>query len=269
MQYDIPLINNHFKDINPVVAGWEQCEKKHYFGPAIRHYFLIHYILSGKGIFRVKDKTYALSKGDMFLIRPDILTYYEADVEKPWEYVWIGFDGEYAKKFIENTHAFTEDAIHFPEGAGIFKSIFQLKGVSCGCEIMLCGKVFELFSMLMIKDKPNADYRSPVMYVKKAQNYIDSNYMDDIKVEGISRMLGIDRRYLCRIFKSSLGKTVQEYIVDLRLEKAAQFLINFDYTPGEAASSTGYRDIYNFSKMFKKKYGLSPLNYKKEICKAV
>ena len=74
-QNDIPLLNKGFHDVNPVVCGWQNCDSGHSFGPAIREYYLIHYILDGKGIFERRGVIYNLAKGSMFLIRPHELTF--------------------------------------------------------------------------------------------------------------------------------------------------------------------------------------------------
>lgn len=64
----------------------------HSFGPAVREYFLLHYVVRGKGIFRRGKREYTLQAGEIFVIRPGEVTYYEADMRDPWEYMWAGFD---------------------------------------------------------------------------------------------------------------------------------------------------------------------------------
>ena len=73
-----------------------------------------------------------------------------------------------------------------------------------------------------------------------AQNYVETNYVNSISVAEIARFLGINRRYLYSIFKKHIGKSPQQYIVDLRLEKAAQLILKFNYTPSEAGFNTKY-----------------------------
>ena len=54
---------------------------------------LLHYVVRGKGIFRRGKREYALQAGEIFVIRPGEVTYYEADMRDPWEYMWVAFDG--------------------------------------------------------------------------------------------------------------------------------------------------------------------------------
>ena len=77
----IVVANEEYKGLNPVQAGYEQCEKSHFYGPATRTHWLIHFVESGFGIFRINGKEYSLGPGEMFVIPPFVETYYEADRE--------------------------------------------------------------------------------------------------------------------------------------------------------------------------------------------
>ena len=68
-------------------CGCAKTEPFHSFGPAVKPHFLIHYILSGKGIFQMDGKQYPLEAGYGFLIQPEELAFYQADKEDPWTYV--------------------------------------------------------------------------------------------------------------------------------------------------------------------------------------
>jgi hypothetical protein len=70
-------------------------------GPAVREYYLFHYIFSGKGCFRTGERTYFLHEGQGFLIFPGDLNYYEADTVAPWSYGWLGVTGINAAKYIQ------------------------------------------------------------------------------------------------------------------------------------------------------------------------
>ena len=84
-------------------CGHEHCQPGHSFGPAVRPHYLIHVVLSGKGIFKHQGHTYSLKSGDSFLIKPMDSTYYEADQNNPWEYAWIGFDGQEIPALLNQT----------------------------------------------------------------------------------------------------------------------------------------------------------------------
>ena len=81
-------------------CGCSQTEGLHSFGPASKPHYLIHYVLSGKGIFRFHDKEYRLEAGYGFLIQPNELAFYQADKTQPWSYLWVGFGGSRAEEYL-------------------------------------------------------------------------------------------------------------------------------------------------------------------------
>ena len=64
------LSDQHFRDVNPVDCGWERCEPSHSFGPTARMFWLLHYVVSGSGIFETGGVRYPVRTGQMFVIRP-------------------------------------------------------------------------------------------------------------------------------------------------------------------------------------------------------
>ena len=126
MQHNVILKDESFSDLNPIQFGYENCNKSHFFGPAVRTYWLIHFVVSGFGTFKIKDKEYKIKPGEMFVIPPYIETYYEADSVNPWKYIWIGFT---------TTKDITEillDVIKCPEAEKIFSSMKNCESFSNG-----------------------------------------------------------------------------------------------------------------------------------------
>ena len=76
-------------------------------------------------------------------------------------------------------------------------------------------------------------------------------------------MVSLDQRYLTRLFKAKKGISLQQYIIDTKMKKAA--ILIKDFSVADTAKMVGYDDVFNFSKMFKKNIGVSPLKYKKEF----
>jgi AraC-like DNA-binding protein len=94
-------------------------------------------------------------------------------------------------------------------------------------------------------------------HVRKVENYIRSNYMLPLRVEQLAQLLCLNRRYLGRLFKEHTGHTTQEFLIEVRLEAASMHLRR-GCSVAEAARLCGYEDVSNFSKMFKRRYGIPP-----------
>lgn len=244
------VIDEQYAGLNPVQFGYEDCAPSHSFGPAVRDHWLLHYVAEGKGIFRRDDKEYTVKAGEIFVIPPFLETYYEADAKAPWRYIWVGFTcGEkLAKKF-------DQPVIRCPGVGEIFDSMRRCRKMEGGKSAFLSSRIWELLSLMLEAGKTDADY------VEKALYYMRSEYMNDIRVGELAARLNLDRCYFSTMFTRRVGVSPSQYLIHLRLEKAAELMVVYGKSPSIAAVSVGYPDIYTFSKMFKKKFGCSPRQY--------
>lgn len=254
MPQEIPIINRGFQELNPLLAGWEDCCPEHSYGPSVREYYLIHYVQSGKGILYNEDGVHPVEAGQIFLIRPGQVTTYTADKKNPWSYIWVGFDGRLTKKLDE----LGEWVISYPEDT--FIRLRHARDLAGTREEYVTGLLFSMLSVLLDQET------TPPGYQRQAADYIRANYMRDISVEDIARTVGLDRRYLSRIFKADMGVTMQEFLIQTRLEHSALYLKQGESVT-QAAALSGYADVFHFSKMFKKSFGVSPREYRDEAKK--
>ena len=243
---NIMLSNHSFHDLNPLTAGDEACAPGHCYGPAVREYVLIHYIVKGTGTFYARGQSYRVHPGQAFLIRPGEVTTYRADNADPWHYRWIGFDGIMSAAFSQLPAVFSISGNQFP-------SAYHLQNTQ-GLEYYLTGLLFQLYGELFAPGAPN--------HISRVENYIHVSYMQKIRVEEIARHLNLDRRYLTRLFHQTTGQSIQAYLVNVRMTEAAKYLKQ-GRSVNETAVICGYEDVSNFSRMFKKHYGISPANWKR------
>ena len=243
------LTNHHFRDLNPIHMGAQSCPPGHCYGPHIRKNWLIHYIKRGSGMFYARGGAYPVHVGEAFLIRPDEVTTYIADTKDPWEYAWIGFDGQLAERFRELPPV-------FPLPAHIFEQLQQQWEGEGDAAYRLAAGLFCLYDVLFSTQATKRDY------VQEVLDYVRINFWREISVEDMAAQMHIDRGYLSRLFKHKTGQTVQSYIIQTRLTESTR-LMQQGYSVQEAAQLCGYEDPAGFSRMFKRKYGVSPTAWKR------
>ena len=268
-EQDLNIDRLHLTDMEIHICGSQQCGKSHSYGPAVRDYYLIHYIHRGKGIFKVGGNEFELKRGEGFVIWPHLLSYYQADQNNPWHYSWIGFTGLKAEDYLREA-GITEDKPFFkaqnPEQiSAIFNEMTETGNLKKSKEIKLMGLLYLFFSEIIENSnhqlKNNTDLKQE--YLKNAVNYIDRNYSrPDLKISDIASYLNLNRSYLWQLFNDLLNKSPQQYLIEFRMEKAALLLENYKLKVKSAALSVGYTDPFNFSKIFKKVMGCSPSLYK-------
>ena len=262
-----------FVDLGLYQFGREDCDPAHSFGPAIRNHYLFHYILNGKGTFfwqdaRGHEHEMRLKAGQGFLISPRQITTYVADERIPWEYCWLEFDGLRAKESLEIIGLSVNNPIYNPvhsEFSQIMKEeMLYIVRNKKEAPLHLIGHLYLFIDALMRSVKENQPTVSKVKdyYIKEALAYIEHNYMNDISVESIAESSGLNRSYFGKIFKESVGKSPQEFLINYRMIKAAELLRRTRYSINEIGCAVGYPNQLHFSRAFKSVYGVSPRNWR-------
>lgn len=243
------ITNRGLHDLNPLLLGWEACEGGHTFGPFVRPYTLLHCVIRGKGSFHTGGVTYPVCAGEVFRILPGEVTTYRADDEDPWEYRWIAFDGELSQKFatLPPVFAVSEEAVR----------CFEMEEADNALEFRVAANLFRLYAVLFGPSSHNGHY------VRRVRDYIKASYMQELRVESIAKHMNLDRHYLSRLFHQKMGQSIQEYLISVRMSEAQKCLLA-GISVGDTAERCGYKDAFLFSKMFKKRFGVSPSNWKKQ-----
>lgn len=126
--WTLPVPKHKFSDLYLCFCGYEACQPFHSYGPAVRPNYVIHYIISGKGTFTIGNRTYRLTAGQGFFLMPNVRTYYEADADDPWTYLWIGFDGEKAASYVQELGLSEEHPVYQCSFSGELQSLlFQMQ----------------------------------------------------------------------------------------------------------------------------------------------
>ena len=200
-----------------------------------------------------------------FLIFPDQVTTYIADKTLPWEYIWIEFDGLRVKSILESVGLTADSPIYHPQDKNLREEMahemqypVQNRDAS---PFHLIGH-FYLFLDYLMRSAAKAQVRHAGKlrddYVHEALNYVEQHFQNDITVEDIAAVCGLNRTYFSKIFKEALGKTPQEFFINYRMLKAVELLKLTDLSIGDIGLAVGYANLLHFSRAFKNSCGISP-----------
>lgn len=258
---------NQSNDFYLFEVGTYQCISGYAYGPLIRTESIFHYVLSGKGTLVLDGKEYKVHAGQGFLIPINCMAYYEADKEDPWHYAWIHVDGPRAGELFIQAGLGKDSPIYTPnENADELYLLIADIYDHLDLELYCMAKVYEFFNILVTKTsfqtekKPETDMK--LQYVQKIIRYIQVKYSEDITVEDIAYICGLNRSYLTRLFKDATGYTPQQYLINYRMKIAKTLLKKENHPVQQVAFMVGYSDSFTFSKAFKKIVGLSPTEYR-------
>lgn len=260
-------------DLNMYHCGMEDCSHGHFYGPAVRDHFLIHYIVKGKGFFQVGDTIYNLEAGQGFLICPNIVTYYQADYEDPWSYKWVGFQGLNAESYLKKANLSLYNPIFkYNKDNALTNCLVDMVNVNLltkSSDIRLLCLLYN-FIAILVENSPENTCTGDIIdkresYVQKAVAFIEKNYSRKISIQEISNSINLDRSYFGSIFKDYFKISPQEFLIHFRFKKACDLMKNKSLSISDISRSVGYDDPLLFSKLFKKFMGLSPKKYRNTI----
>lgn len=223
-------------------CGYSICKAGHSFGPAVRPNYILHYVLDGRGTYRIGSRIYHLEREQGFLIEPNVMTFYQADAQQPWTYLWIGFQGTRADRLMREI-GLSYRVPTFSSGCGaelqqIVEQILQSDRADIEQQLFVQAQMYTFFSHIAHSvfiqnggfqmDKQN-------YYVQAAVEYIQTNYARSIKVHDIAEYVGVSRSYLTTLFQSILHTSPNAYLTNFRLSRAKEQLTLTNFPIGIVA----------------------------------
>ncbi len=159
----------------------------------------------------------------------------------------------------------TVDCAKLPHIKNLFIKIQNFKNLSYESnEYFAASILYELFGILFKNGKNCYLSNSNRTLVLNAENYIASHCCDsDFKIDNIPILKNISQKYFRTLFKTKFGTTPLQYAIEIKLLKSAKLLRETNLSITETAETCGFSDIYYFSRLFKKKYGISPRAFSK------
>lgn len=239
------------------------------------------YVLSGKGRYRINDVIYPVEEGDLIIINQgEKHQSLAADPENPATEFFVGFTdfkfGNCDKNYIPRPE--TSPILH--TNGELRQKLFKICA-SMDAENTLCwqGKYFMLKSyliqmlLLLIREQTTPvklqtgyafESANKKYVVEQIVSYFEDHFAEKISLDQIAENMYLSPFYISKIFKSETGDTPIRHLINIRLEKAKELLEDgWSGSIQEVAAQVGYDDAYHFSKLFKKRYGLSPSQAKK------
>lgn len=248
-------------------VGYQKCAPLYQWGPGIRDHYLIHYVISGRGIYQVNGTKYFLKAGDTFLIYPNTEVSYQADDKDPWEYTWVGFNGNDAGFILDATDFSRESPIitNTPDGEALqrqFMHIYEARGNEFDHAVEMTGRLYTALAIFMKKAHHTKKQNTSTSYVQKAVEYISANYSYPITIDNIADYVGLSRSHLFRSFKTVMNQSPKEYLTSYRIRQACFLLANSNLSVTSIAGSVGFENSLYFSKAFHKIRGMSPKEFR-------
>ena len=234
-----------------------------------RRDYQILYVASGKAHFWFDGVEEVVTSGHMVLYKPKEVQKYVYYVEEHPEVFWVHFTGYDVKNILEyhgislDQHVFFSGTL--PEYKMSFRKIIrELQQCEYGYEDYIAS-LFNNILLLVSRQQQNGENYTVTIpeEIEMAVSYFNENYNTKISVAQYAESLHISTNWFIRNFKQHMKISPAQYLLSLRMVNAQSLLENTDYSVGEIAEIVGYDNQLYFSRVFKKEYGISPVQYRK------
>ena len=98
--------------------------------------------------------------------------------------------------------------------------------------------------------------------ILRVKKYISDNYKYELRLKDLADLANMSESAFCRFFKLHTGRRLSDYIIDIRLGYATRMLIDTTETIAEISFKCGYNNMSNFNRIFKRKKGCSPTEFR-------
>ena len=226
--------------------------------------------ISGKGKLIYHDVEYNLTRGSCMLI--DLTNLHEYyTVSDNWEFKFLHFSGAMSQKYItyveeHSKPVFTLLGNEFLQMDRTLDRILDMTEETVISDYAsISGMIYALIMLLLSHDSNKSSIESPRgNAISEAAVYIQKNYMHNISTGDIAASVNLSRSYMSEIFTHTYGIPPHEYLVQFRLSVAKNMLLNTKLSVTEIAEKTGFRDIFSFSRIFKRELEISPAKYRQK-----
>ena len=250
----------HIDNLKLLSASRGVSRKKIHVENKKNHSFV--YRTTGAGIFITEHHSYLVQENDLIFLPAGISYDFKTVSETECTYSSIAFQADID---VSAPKVFSLENV--PEGRDIFAHVPELWKLGTATDLYRCHALFyTILSYLSATEHTDYAAGQKFSLIAPAVDYLRKHIFDsDLKAEHLHLLCGISDTYFRRIFMARFSTTPQKYIISKRLSYAKAAIENGDFdSVSDVAAFVGYIDPLYFSRAFKKKYGVSPVNINKE-----
>lgn len=231
--------------------------------------YQIIYIVKGIGIYTINGETITVPEGNLIVFKPGQAQVYEYHHIHSPEAYWVHFTGHHSQQLIEQV-GLGEGQVHFigqsTECIELYKKMMH--------ELQIKRSSYEQFvtsyflQLLACISRTKSELQSNKMHItnvniQKAIEAMHSQYSKEHSVKDYARISNLSVYRFIHKFNEYTGLSPMEYLMRIRIDKAKEYLTGSSLNIKEISSIVGYENPLYFSRVFKKKAGVSPSEYRK------
>lgn len=268
--YEKKILKDKEFPIQLLVNKWNS--KGKYFGAHGHEQIELHYVVRGRTVIRLEQEEMDAGEGALVIANSNVLHEgYNRDGEM--EVLVVIFDMEdFSREFADKNIIFCPMISGDAEISRIMLHIYEeYQRKEIGYQLVCKGELLKLVTYLarnkaieMLSEEGVLKRRKKLERLNRVYQYIEMHYAEVITNCELAELVHLSEGRFYHIFKESAGVAPQQYINEIRLNKAMKLLKQDAITATEAAEAVGFLDYNNFGRMFRRYFGCTPLEARRQ-----
>jgi len=257
-----------FSDFHVYNVGFCDFTRYESESPRFMHpHHTLHFILDGEGTYTIHGKRYHLKKNDVFYTPQGIPLQYAPSETNPWTYIWFAFVGTKAEEYVSQFSFHDNYAITPAQDEAIRNLITEFlhnNNPSLIRSENIRSFFFRFIELITVDAPPSGGLSNTAAFILRiAKDFMRLNFMNpNLTIQQVAKSIHVSHSYLCALFQAHEMYSAKEYLTRHRLLHASDLLKTTDKSITQISVECGYKDPLYFSSAFKKKYSVSPSNYR-------
>ena len=247
------------------MCGVSYCDGSYVIDRKRSDFFVIEYVVSGKGTVVEDGVASEAAAGDVYFLRAGRSHYYYSDKTDPWVKIWMNFGGELVGAATQSCSLDQRTVFHAPELRELFDEIISVSR-SDKPKTVIFEEIMVIFMRICVRLSKNS--REGVSRCEgvahRLKESIDSLREYDTTLEELVKPLYCTKSHAIREFKGAFGLTPYEYLLTRRFSAAKAMLGSTAMSISEIAERLSFYDVHYFSDCFKKRFGMTPTEYRRK-----
>lgn len=235
-------------------------------GRTLNEYQIV-YITKGEGVFETLGRHYDVKAGSIIMVFPGIRHFYKPVYETGWMEYWVGFKGAHfemlrERGFLNPQQPFMEIGLQNGVLELYNEIIEEVRNQKPLYQIVASSKILALIAEINACARRRAQAGHAAQVVEAAKCLMMEKIYGDLDINSIATAVGISTSKLNEIFKTYTSMTPYQYYIHIKIHAAKSLLEQGDLSVKEVAYRLGFDDQYHFSRLFKKKTGIAPSQWR-------
>ncbi|WP_240417328.1 AraC family transcriptional regulator [Paenibacillus periandrae] len=244
----------------------------------------IYFFIQGDATLLIGDVIYSPSPGDMFIFNGSVLHRINPSKETPYVRSYVNFNELFIQDVLTGEMIDKLSSLfQFPNGLLVrwdpeeceqIKELFialrdEDEKESVGFKVMMKTYLVQMLFKIYRKTKQLYSFHTVPTHsqkqssVRRVLHFINQNYTETFSLDELSKVLHLNKYYICHSFKEATGYTVNNYLIRKRIEEAKKMLLSTDRSVLDISEKLGFNTPVYFSRAFKQYVGISPQSYRR------